>query len=385
MTSRKHMSIAIRVLISIIFLITMLSCNQNNTESNRSDLIHVRLDPNNLPPLSTLSDIVKSVRIIPLETSPEILIGDVGRSFVGKDHIVFMSRGGTNYLYLFTKQGKFIRQIGRKGTGPGEYTRIRGISVLEDEKLIYVLDAFRRPFIGYSFDGEVAKSFKPPPYEIEMKLIDANTYAATCLVDHEVLVINTATNDTMKFIPLDQNQKSISPRFSGSQHSGIYYSGIGRDTVYRVSKDGLEPAIAFDFGEGHVSGDLIKGYPRLPTGVIYIPFGVYNCGDYYHVHIQHHANEEYPEYHSLFINKENQELTYMPVFSEADDILFCSTLFFEAVSPDGELMTKVDAIDLIEALPKILKNKEFKYTDELINQIKNLDEEDNPVIVLFKL
>lgn len=75
----------------------------------------------------------------------------------------------------------------------------------------------------------------------------------------------------------------------------------------------------------------------------------------------------------------------MPVFSEADDILFCSTLFFEAVSPDGELMTKVDAIDLIEALPKILKNEDFKYTDELINQIKNLDEEDNPVIVLFKL
>ncbi|MBT4399092.1 MAG: 6-bladed beta-propeller [Bacteroidetes bacterium] len=385
MTSRKHLPIVIRVLILIFILITTLSCNQKNTENNSSALIHIRLDPNNLPPLSTLSEIVKSVRIIPLETSPEILVGDVGRSFVGKDHIVFMSRGGTNYLYLFTKEGKFIRQIGSKGKGPGEYTRIRGISVLEDEQLIYVLDAFRQPFLGYSFDGEVAKSFKPPPYEQEMKLIDANTYAATCIVDHEVLIINTVKNDTLKFIPLDKDQRSMDPRFSGNQHSGIYYSGIGRDTVYRVSKDGLEPAIAFDFGEGHVTGDLIIGYPRLPTGVIYIPFGVYNCGDYYHVHIQHHVNVEYPEYHSLFINKENQELTYMPVFREADDILFCSSLFFESVSPEGELMTQVDAIDLIEALPKILRNKDFEYTDELINKIKILNEEDNPVIVLFKL
>ena len=172
MTSRKHLPIVIRVLILIFILITTLSCNQKNTENNSSALIHIRLDPNNLPPLSTLSEIVKSVRIIPLETSPEILVGDVGRSFVGKDHIVFMSRGGTNYLYLFTKEGKFIRQIGSKGKGPGEYTRIRGISVLEDEQLIYVLDAFRQPFLGYSFDGEVAKSFKSPPQEHQMKLID---------------------------------------------------------------------------------------------------------------------------------------------------------------------------------------------------------------------
>ena len=75
----------------------------------------------------------------------------------------------------------------------------------------------------------------------------------------------------------------------------------------------------------------------------------------------------------------------MNVFENPDDVLFCNSMYFSAVSPDGELVTTVDAIDLIEALSQITNNENFKYSKQLINQVEMLNEEDNPIIVFLKL
>lgn len=166
------------------------------------------------------------------------------------------------------------------------------------------------------------------------------------------MIINTSKQDTIKYLPIDKDNNPAYQRFSGSLETG---------------NEARQPAV------------------RIPADKIYPFFGVYQCGDFFHVHLQKTNNGAAPDYYSQFIDSQIGKSWLIPVFEEADDILFCCNLFFEASSPDGELMVKADAIDLIEALPQIEKNQNFKYSKKLIEQIKSLKEDNNPVIVLFKL
>ncbi|MCD6346828.1 MAG: 6-bladed beta-propeller [Bacteroidales bacterium] len=51
----------------------------------------------------------------------------------------------------------------------------------------------------------------------------------------------------------------------------------------------------------------------------------------------------------------------------------------------GESVAVVNAHQLIDALPKILENRDFHYNSDFIKQIQGMDYEDNPVLLLYQL
>lgn len=93
---------------------------------------------------------VESVEYIPLETNDSCLISNLLNLQVS-DHYLFMYNGKTKQVLQFDRAGKFIRSIGRLGSGPGEYglvtelaidTELRELSVFQygDSRLIYSFD-----------------------------------------------------------------------------------------------------------------------------------------------------------------------------------------------------------------------------------------------------
>ncbi|MDR1339890.1 MAG: 6-bladed beta-propeller [Prevotellaceae bacterium] len=81
-----------------------------------------------------LSEVFEDITFIPLETTDECLIGNtiLGIHF-SKDYIVIVDRTPRQIL-LFDKTGKFIRKIGNRGQGPGEYLS-PFLSVLVNDEL----------------------------------------------------------------------------------------------------------------------------------------------------------------------------------------------------------------------------------------------------------
>lgn len=82
----------------------------------------------------------------PVPLVREIVIGDPdGGAQYGFSTISDIAVGSAGQIYvwdqtekslrLYDAQGKFVRQIGRSGSGPGEYDRINGIAVRADGKL----------------------------------------------------------------------------------------------------------------------------------------------------------------------------------------------------------------------------------------------------------
>lgn len=101
----------------------------------------------------SMKDDVKSIEYIPLETTDSCLVSNI-TSLIADDDYIFLGNGKTSQVFQFNRQGKFIRQIGRVGEGPGEYApySVYNLSLNHSQKEIY-LNRTYQPALVYAYDG----------------------------------------------------------------------------------------------------------------------------------------------------------------------------------------------------------------------------------------
>lgn len=105
-----------------------------------------------------LSDIINNCEVIPLETNDSSLFESVYHVGISDNFIAIHSRGRMP-IKLFSRKGKFIRNIGAIGRGPGEFTSLSGIQLDEPADRIYLTPFGRaKEIIAYNFEGETQKS-----------------------------------------------------------------------------------------------------------------------------------------------------------------------------------------------------------------------------------
>ncbi|MBN2649262.1 MAG: 6-bladed beta-propeller [Prolixibacteraceae bacterium] len=97
-----------------------------------------------------LSEIADEVTPIILETKKECLISYVSKLVSTKDFLYVLNANTS--LYQFDKQGKFIRQIGDIGRGPGEYERLSTFTIDEDNNVVYAASNYK--ILSYKDNGE---------------------------------------------------------------------------------------------------------------------------------------------------------------------------------------------------------------------------------------
>ncbi|MBW6498764.1 MAG: 6-bladed beta-propeller [Bacteroidales bacterium] len=121
---------------NIIFL--FLSCNLERKPTQNEHLIDFKIrqiiDQNSKD--FFLSELGKSIKYLPLESPPELLLSFINRLQIWQDNIFVSDREG---VYQFDSNGKFVREMGSIGRGPGEHTgRVRfSINPYREEVYIY--------------------------------------------------------------------------------------------------------------------------------------------------------------------------------------------------------------------------------------------------------
>jgi hypothetical protein len=103
-------------------------------------------------PLSTLG---RKLEYVPLETDTACLIQNISNAFL-TDSLIFIS--DYKRLFKFDKDGKFLKQIGSKGRGPGEYPSLGNFIIDQYSREIFVLSS--RIVLVYDFDGNFKRDFK---------------------------------------------------------------------------------------------------------------------------------------------------------------------------------------------------------------------------------
>ncbi|NDV57146.1 6-bladed beta-propeller [Bacteroides sp. 519] len=141
-----------RILFFLILITLFISCDSNKLDSILSVSI------SNLPiDFLNISEVTNEIIPIELELTDESIIGEWQQGYriiISKKHIVFFdNNNNTPKILLFTEDGRFVRVIGKKGQGPGEYTSIGDIAVDEMKNLIYIICPTK--ILTFSFDGEL--------------------------------------------------------------------------------------------------------------------------------------------------------------------------------------------------------------------------------------
>ena len=135
-------------------LLLLTSCN--NSDNNNPNLpynVNIERDFDNVSTMP-LSYLGSKLEYIPLETDSACLIRRISDISVS-DSFLFVS----DYyrLLLFNLDGKFIRQIGSPGRGPGEYLRVRDFDIDMDNEEVYILEG--RKVLVYNFSGLFRRDF----------------------------------------------------------------------------------------------------------------------------------------------------------------------------------------------------------------------------------
>lgn len=154
-------------------------------------------------------------------------------------------------LYEYGKDGRFIRKIGNKGRGPGEYLFLRGTGI--DGNALYLFDYNTQTILEYGKDGKFSQSRK-------LDFSNSDIRISSFFPDGKGLILFSSSNSTSpdlyryrtdsgktetisernRKVPADE--VSVGGTFIFGNTSTPYVYNYFNDTVYVLKNDKLQPS-----------------------------------------------------------------------------------------------------------------------------------------------
>ena len=216
-----------------------------------------------------LSDFAESIELIPLETRDDCLIGWIPEIIATKNHYVLISGIGPTdfqHLYVYDKNGKFIRQISGRGQGGEEFLEVRDIDVIGDS-IIKMGDVY------------VIRTFNLEGKQLSSKRINGTTQeivsvkGKTILFDSGSYSSSKATNLLFQFDEKDDLQAEffeipplanritaffVNPRALTRDEESVYFHFPYNNYIYQINAETLEysPRYKVDYGDRTFTWDM---------------------------------------------------------------------------------------------------------------------------------
>lgn len=326
-----------------------------------------------------LSEIAENVKCIPLETTDSCIIGKIIKVKTMEDQIYITDN---KHVFQFNADGGFVKQIGKKGRGPGEYQLIYDFCLNRLNGTINLLTP--KEIIQYDKNGNFIKSVSVEGFLHTIEAIDNLIYITKEYVNVKSALglrniswlykysnnlelidsINIANVSITKVFAIHQ---PLTFNFSLSLKSIFFYHPIFliepniRDTLYGFNNDSFEPYFRFDFGEEEA--EFIR-QQRIDDGFPYKKLNILNM---------------YKASNYIFMEYNIDSKSYFGFYNQQNKV------YYNTISGLDDNIYKTGKI-----IPRPLNDSEFqmyfrKYAYEVQHIFKNVSENDNPVIFLIKL
>ena len=145
--------------IGILFLagIIVFGCNEDRQNEKDSDIFQINIPLTSGDKPLFADSLFCGKEIVPLETTPECLISPIDKLEIADDKLYLLDNE-QDFIFIFSRQGKFINKIDDIGRGPEEYYELSDFHI--DDSLIYVtVGSGRNKVICYDLNGVYQKSF----------------------------------------------------------------------------------------------------------------------------------------------------------------------------------------------------------------------------------
>lgn len=139
----------------IVFLIlTFCSCNPSSNqrttyESSKEITITSPICP-------AVEDFIADYDIIRLETSDKSLLSGILKINIMNDKL-YITDSSSSFVFIFTKQGKYLSKIANQGEGPQEYIKIGSFETDEANNRLLLTDSFSKRLFEYDENGQLIR------------------------------------------------------------------------------------------------------------------------------------------------------------------------------------------------------------------------------------
>lgn len=393
---------------SITLILFLLSCTGKQNEVNEPPSIAVVSAFKNMKD-TYLSMLVDSVVYVRLETSEKSLINIQPMIELTEDFLIVRNwvRGEAPLLLVFDrKTGKFLREIGRRGRGPNEYSFVPKSYFNQTQKIIYTLES-NDHILTYNLNGDIKDNFKiPEQFHTDIEglpgtlvsasfetYLDSNTfvsYVQNYTGNEKKKIVLFSKDAIIKIFPNylswertpSRNINAVSPIFYHFDNR-LFFKEPFNDTLFEVKHNKLKPRFVFSFGKYGIPYALQDEYIRSGKFINAMSVNYFTENKYYFFFTIFKDKKSYLSYYdkskkSLNVCKESD--TYPS--SIIDDIngFLPITKFY--INERNELISYFDALSTrkwIDANPDKARSLTIKYP-----WLKDFDESGNPVILIAK-
>ncbi len=133
----------------LIICIVFVSCSTKQDETRNTQTYIIDIDKASVENELLYSTVFSKMKTIILETSDECLISMIAKMEIYEDYIIILDPRMAKSVFVFNKEGKFIRKIGAVGAGPGEFIAPFDFTIDSRNGEIYILDFSSQKILKY--------------------------------------------------------------------------------------------------------------------------------------------------------------------------------------------------------------------------------------------
>lgn len=245
-------------IIIVIIVVLLFSCKREVNEA-----VRVKVDIEKAEDVLDVTEYFSPEYII-LETNEKCLIGEIHKAVIYSDYVLVLDKEISKGVYLFNRSGKFIRQIGSKGKGRGEYLYLEDFGVINDK--IFLLAGLDRKLLVYDFNGNLKR---------EERMLDHGGLILGMFSDESYFTLRSNSrisinywekNGKLKYTIFEKRYSfinwEISKGYSQIQNTS-YISPKFTETIYKIDKKNIYPIYSFDYGERNFPIDDVNNAEEL--------------------------------------------------------------------------------------------------------------------------
>ena len=157
----KNRCLILSTSVSLLFLVIFVSCGKQDAEWRGTievvDGVTVVKNPKEPIYGEEIFEIKEELSLGVAEGAEEYMFLDAREVAVDNRERMFVSDIRGFHIKVFDKFGKYIKTIGRKGQGPGEFSQISSIQITpRNELMVYERNGFKLTF--FSLDGDYIRT-----------------------------------------------------------------------------------------------------------------------------------------------------------------------------------------------------------------------------------
>jgi len=384
------------IVIIIISFIFTVSCNKEE----HIDPVVIINPERFIKSEIAISEFAESIQYIPLSFTPSINF--IIELQIADDHIFLVSGGGNKgEIYKYDFKGNFTGTIGKTGRGPGEYRYGFMFTVDRENERVFVLD--KPKILTYSFSGEFLSDLlladTEPDFD-EIRYFNNKLFLFENIkygnAKYNWVVLNASGN-------IESFKKNSLPQFksinafmdktvSGFNGKFNYWNKFN-DTIFSVDSEGYTAKYLFSQGDYRVTPEVVDNEKYFYANC-FRPQNILESEKYLIIKYFMTGREGY----SVFNKKENQfksieydlsEKKSKGIINDIDGGLPISPFGYYTKDKSEYIVSWFNVYELkAHIASKAFKNSTPKYPEkkkELERLVSNLDENDNPVLMLVKL